>query len=216
MINYAHRGASEYAPENTLSSFYMGLSQGANGIETFLGCEVTDEIIRSNDGYKFEYNSTIDGIMYPGPPGFVCDPADSMGYTDYVKVVPKTAKPVCYLSDSFKNDAEFMYPIITENQYGKGNVVFMANSEYPGAPEVFPLYKIMVKEILAATHRNSDIKVICNERVRFAVYEDDKKYKIYLVNTDYDFANKAIVSYNDKKVEVEVPSVGVEAVEFEK
>lgn len=34
MINYAHRGASEYAPENTLSSFYMGLAQGANGIET--------------------------------------------------------------------------------------------------------------------------------------------------------------------------------------
>lgn len=34
MINYAHRGASEYAPENTLSSFYMGLLQGANGIET--------------------------------------------------------------------------------------------------------------------------------------------------------------------------------------
>jgi len=28
MINYAHRGASEYAPENTLSSFYMGLQQG--------------------------------------------------------------------------------------------------------------------------------------------------------------------------------------------
>jgi glycerophosphoryl diester phosphodiesterase len=34
MINYAHRGASEYAPENTLSSFYLGLLQGANGIET--------------------------------------------------------------------------------------------------------------------------------------------------------------------------------------
>ncbi len=34
MINYAHRGASEYAPENTLSSFYMGLIQGANGFET--------------------------------------------------------------------------------------------------------------------------------------------------------------------------------------
>lgn len=34
MINYAHRGASEYAPENTLSAFYLGLLQGANGIET--------------------------------------------------------------------------------------------------------------------------------------------------------------------------------------
>ncbi len=185
--------------------------------ENFLGCEVTDEIIRANDGYKFEYNSTIDGIMYPGPPGFKCDPADSMGYTDYVKVVPKSAKPVCFLADAFRNNnPEFMYPIITENKYSKGNVVFMANSEYPGAPQVFPLYKIVVKEILTATHRQSDIKVLCNERVRFAVYQDEKKYKVYLVNTDYDFANKAIVTYKDKKFEVEVPSVGVETVEFEK
>lgn len=34
MINYAHRGASEYYPENTLMSFYAGIDMGANGIET--------------------------------------------------------------------------------------------------------------------------------------------------------------------------------------
>ncbi len=33
-VVYAHRGASEYAPENTFSSFYMGIQMGANGIET--------------------------------------------------------------------------------------------------------------------------------------------------------------------------------------
>lgn len=33
-INYAHRGASAYAPGNTLSAFYLGLACGANGIET--------------------------------------------------------------------------------------------------------------------------------------------------------------------------------------
>ncbi len=33
-VTYAHRGASHYAPENTMMSFYMGLWQGANGIET--------------------------------------------------------------------------------------------------------------------------------------------------------------------------------------
>ena len=33
-INYAHRGASEYAPENTLLSFILGVYMGANGIET--------------------------------------------------------------------------------------------------------------------------------------------------------------------------------------
>ena len=33
-ITYAHRGASAYAPDNTFCSFYLGLLQGANGIET--------------------------------------------------------------------------------------------------------------------------------------------------------------------------------------
>lgn len=33
-INYAHRGASAYRPENTMESFRLGLQMGANGIET--------------------------------------------------------------------------------------------------------------------------------------------------------------------------------------
>lgn len=33
-VNYAHRGASTYCPENTMLSFYTGLYMGANGIET--------------------------------------------------------------------------------------------------------------------------------------------------------------------------------------
>ena len=33
-INYAHRGASEYLPENTLLAFYAGIFLGADGIET--------------------------------------------------------------------------------------------------------------------------------------------------------------------------------------
>ena len=42
MINYAHRGASEYYPENTLRSFYAGLEMGATGMET--------DIQRTKDG----------------------------------------------------------------------------------------------------------------------------------------------------------------------
>jgi len=41
-INYAHRGASEYYPENTLSAFYAGVEMGANGVET--------DIHRTKDG----------------------------------------------------------------------------------------------------------------------------------------------------------------------
>ena len=41
-IVYAHRGASEYCPENTLLSFYTGVYMGANGIET--------DVQRTKDG----------------------------------------------------------------------------------------------------------------------------------------------------------------------
>ena len=55
MINYAHRGASEYAPENTLSSFYLGLLQGANGIET--------DVQRTKDGVLVLFHDdTVDRI----------------------------------------------------------------------------------------------------------------------------------------------------------
>ena len=41
-VNYAHRGASEYTPENTMMAFYTGLYMGANGIET--------DVRRAKDG----------------------------------------------------------------------------------------------------------------------------------------------------------------------
>lgn len=55
MINYAHRGASEYAPENTLSSFYLGLLHGANGIET--------DVQRTKDGVLVLFHDgTVDRV----------------------------------------------------------------------------------------------------------------------------------------------------------
>lgn len=55
MINYAHRGASEYAPENTLSSFYLGLVCGANGIET--------DVQRTKDGVLVLFHDpTVDRV----------------------------------------------------------------------------------------------------------------------------------------------------------
>lgn len=41
-VNYAHRGASEYTPENTMLAFYTGIYMGANGIET--------DVRRTKDG----------------------------------------------------------------------------------------------------------------------------------------------------------------------
>ena len=64
IINYAHRGASEYAPENTLSSFYLGLVQGANGIET--------DVQRTKDGVLVLFHDdTVDRVS--DGQGKLCD-----------------------------------------------------------------------------------------------------------------------------------------------
>lgn len=49
MINYAHRGASEKAPENTFSAFYLGLELGANGIETDIQKTKDDVLVLFHD-----------------------------------------------------------------------------------------------------------------------------------------------------------------------
>lgn len=55
-IVYAHRGASEYCPENTLLSFYTGVYMGANGIET--------DVQRAKDGtLVLFHDNTITRMM---------------------------------------------------------------------------------------------------------------------------------------------------------
>lgn len=63
-VNYAHRGASSYAPENTLSAFYLGIRMKANGIET--------DIRRSRDGHLVLFHDdTLERIA--GAQGSVSD-----------------------------------------------------------------------------------------------------------------------------------------------
>lgn len=48
-VNYAHRGASAYYPENTLSAFYAGVNMGANGIETDIHITKDDILVLFHD-----------------------------------------------------------------------------------------------------------------------------------------------------------------------
>ena len=85
-INYAHRGASEYLPENTLLSFYTGVYMKANGIET--------DVRRTKDGVLVLFHdNTLERVT--GDPRSVeeCTLAELMeldvkkdGYTDKIVV----------------------------------------------------------------------------------------------------------------------------------
>ena len=83
-ITYAHRGASEYCPENTLLSFYTGVYMGANGIET--------DVQMTKDGVAVLFHDdTIERMMHK--PGRVGDytyeelrsfPMERCGRMDYI------------------------------------------------------------------------------------------------------------------------------------
>jgi len=191
--------------------------------ESFLGLELSDEVINVNDGYKFVKYSTVDGVMYPGTKTLMCDPAYSSGYTDYVRFKPTTATTVCYISDSFGRGGDEatsentnLIPVVTENKFGKGDVIFMATSEYPGAREVFNLYKIMVKSLLAASHRTSELKVIGSDKIRFAMYGDEEKYKLYIFNSDFNMKQFVKVIFKGEEKEVLIDSCALEIIEYKK
>ncbi len=58
-INYAHRGAPSYCPENTMLSFYTGIHMGANGIET--------DVQRTKDGVLVLFHDgTLDRVCGVG------------------------------------------------------------------------------------------------------------------------------------------------------
>lgn len=63
-VIYAHRGASEYYPENTLSSFAAGVDMGANGIET--------DVQISKDGVLMIYHDDT-MTAKTGFAGSICD-----------------------------------------------------------------------------------------------------------------------------------------------
>lgn len=63
-INYAHRGASEYFPENTMHAFEMGVQMGANGIETDV------QLTKDNAPVLFHDNTLA---RVTGEAGSVCD-----------------------------------------------------------------------------------------------------------------------------------------------
>ena len=109
-----------------------------------------------------------------------------------------------------------LLPLITENKVGEGSVIFMGTSEYPGAPEVYQLYKMIVKQILAASHRTCDLKVIGSDKIRFAMYENDEIYKLYILNTDFDVKNFVKVIFRGEERELLIDSIGLEIIEFKK
>ena len=85
-IDLAHRGASAYAPENTLASFYKGIELGANGIETDL-------------------QKTKDGVIFLFHDDKLDNKTDAKGYpSEYTWVELKQLDAGSWFSPKYKGE----------------------------------------------------------------------------------------------------------------
>ncbi len=151
-------------------------------LEKLFGARFNGEIRRSNDGVKFRYEAVDEKLRYPGSKSLRGDPIYSAGYVSYAKFELSTGNETAFVSGSFANDPSDL-PAVIENRVGKGVATLVTALNYPGHPAFYPLYRAIVREMITASARECEIKVVGSDRLRYAVYEGNK---IYLLNTDYD------------------------------
>jgi hypothetical protein len=156
------------------------------------GADFTGEVVRTNNGFKFVRDSGLDGYLYPGASSNMIDPILGTGYVDYAVTELQGATVGGYIADGFTRNTREFPPVLLEHKLGRGFAMLATAREYPGAPAVYPLYRMLVRELVTLSHRNCEIKVTASDRLRYSVYEDGK---IYLLNTDYDLPISVKIEY---------------------
>lgn len=158
-INYAHRGASEYAPENTLLAFYSGLLMGANGIET--------DVQRTKDGILVLFHDdTIERVT--GEKGKISD----YKYEELLKFDVKKDN----LSDKIVKFEEFL------KKFSFHDITFAIELKYEGyEQEVCDLiYKYNLQEKTVVTSFNFKClknvrKIAPDLKTGFLTAQDDEE-----------------------------------------
>lgn len=181
-------------------------------LKKLFGARFTGEIVKTNDGVKFKFNSIADKRLYPGSGSLLCDPIYSAGYVEYAKFELCGGNDAAVVTGSFINDPSEL-PAVIENKVGNGTATLVTSVNYPGNPCLYPLYNAVVREMITESSRQSDIKVIGSDRVRWSVYEGDK---IYILNTDYDMPVTVKVIKGKAAKTITIDSLELRTVEFEK
>ena len=123
--------------------------------------------------------------------------------TDYVTVELTSGKPKAELHSSFGLNGAPGVPVVIENKVGKGVAILTTHVKYPGNGAVYPVYKNLVKMLLAHSHDRAEVKVAGSDKVRFSLFfEEDGKKILYLLNTAYDAQSSVKVIFGTDTYEI--------------
>lgn len=164
-------------------------------VDDLFGCNLDASwAFETNDGIKFA-KSIVPEYQYPASASF--DPLLSEGTVRFAHTDVTSGVSTGRLSHAFA-DVDEMLPYIVENQCGQGYAVLMTTLDYPGGA-AYPVYRTVVREMLAASHRRADVKIYGGDKLRFSVYEGNK---VYLLNTDFDCRTDAVIEHDSKKTQI--------------
>lgn len=159
------------------------------GLSEFLGCTLSEEGFRANNGVKFVQESLLRGVLYPASANLACDPICAGGFAEYAQVSLRGGRVAAFLHDRFDapGKAEALRPALVENRYGDGCVCLFTQLDYPGALGAYPLYVQVVRSVFDASHRACPIRVVAGGKLAFSVYPaGEGQAAIYLLNTGFD------------------------------
>lgn len=174
------------------------------------GVRATGEIIKTNAGLKF-CDSIIDGVRYPRMPQVHTDPILTSGYARFALTELVDAEVLAMLSNSFGWPLKVLPPAAVQHRVGKGCATLCTSLEYPGNGAVYPIYRVLARELITASARSADVKVLAPDRIRYAVYPDGK---VYMLNTDYDLPINVVIECKDKKIAATVEPLELKIVEI--
>jgi hypothetical protein len=144
-------------------------------------------------GVKFKQNPSRGNYLFPlWSPN--CDPKYCDGSFPMAAIDIDTAEVLAIGSEKFVDrDWHDQDVILTANQYGDG-MAFLVNSlEFPGHPGLKNFYRDLLQHFNAAWQ--GGLTVEASDRVRYAVYEEKNYQILYLLNTEENLSQSALVSY---------------------
>ena len=164
-------------------------------LKKLFGAKFTGRILRVNEGVKFRNTSLNNKLLFPGSEDFMCDPLYAGGYKNFAEFELCEGTETAFISDTFFGEKKIC-PAVIENKGGKGLATLVTSTNYPGYPALTPLYRTIVREMITSSARNCDIQIVSSDRLRYAVYNENK---VYLLNTDYDLPISIKIIYKEKE-----------------
>ena len=84
-------------------------------------------------------------------------------------------------------------PAMTEFALGKGFASLVTLWGYPGSTGIEQFFAELMRCICLGETASAPVKVCASDRIRYAVYETADSYRIFMLNTDFDLPQTAVI-----------------------